>query len=102
MSPPAAISALSAAARFSVSGLVCGSAPPLAACTVDRLMGREGGAPFACAAIVAACALCYLGSTRAAITHQNHRTLALQTVGLAVPAVLLARVLGGPLLASAM
>jgi hypothetical protein len=81
---------------------VCGSAPTLAACAVDRLVGHEGSsAPFVCACVLGACALGYLGSRRADITHQSNRMLALQTMALAVPVVLFARALGGPLLASA-
>ena len=47
-------------------------------------------------------ALSYLGWLRASITHQEKRKLALQTCACVLPCVLLARAMGGLLLADAL
>ena len=98
MSPPAAISAASAALRILSGSLVCGGALPLVAALFNRVVA-DGTTTYLLTVAVAAVALSYLGSLRAVITHQARRRLALQTLTLAVPVLLLARTAGGLLLA---
>ena len=94
MSPPATVSAASAAARICAGSLVCGGAIPLVACLLDRVaMGAAAAHPFLVAVAIAA--LGYLGSVRASITHQGRKRLALQTLGLSLPVLVVARVAGG-------
>ena len=92
MAPPPPMSAGAAAVRIGVATLVCGSSLPLGAALLTRHLERES-AHLATLAI-AATALCYVGSMRATITHQDKRRLALQTLALGVPCVLFASLAG--------
>jgi hypothetical protein len=91
MSPPVAMGAVSAAARSFGSALVCGGALPLVAFVLHRVWPSMTYVAVVASAIAA---LCYLGSARASITHQGRRRLSLQTIAVAFPALLLARVAG--------
>lgn len=99
MSPPPAMSPSTAGVRVGGSAAVCGGALPLVTMVLHRAsqsMDDESLSPFAHLLLLglAAVALGYLGSLRAAITHQGKSRLALQTVGLALPCVLIARLAG--------
>lgn len=100
MSPPAAIGAFSAGARICGGSIVCGGALPLVAALLVRFerFASDPTAAYLVLVAVAACALAYLGNLRAAITHNSRKRLSLQTLVLAVPVVVLARVAGGLLL----
>lgn len=120
MAPPPAVSALAASVRIS-GGMLLSGVPLLllvAACsdsTPDGLRSSSHAAPppsaldaflhcspsYMLLLLAAALALCYLGSVRATITHQERRLLALQTCALALPCVVLARGAGSMLLRGA-
>ena len=103
MSPPSAVSALSAALRYGLALLVCGGALPLVGALLDRTSATDATSSssftpsYAVVVCLAVAALGYLGWLRAGITHQGRKSLALQTAAMALPVVLLARFAGAML-----
>ena len=112
MSPPPALTALSAASRVAGGMLACGGSLLVASVMLDRALSEpHRGAsssflgcstPYLVLLSLAMLALSYLGWLRASITHQEKRKLALQTCACVLPCVLLARAMGGLLLADAL
>ena len=114
MAPPPAIGAMAASVRITGGTLLSGvpllllAAWPAGTLTADRpSVASPVDAFLHCSASyllllsAAALALCYLGSVRATITHQEGRKLALQTCALAFPCVVIARAVGSALLREA-
>jgi len=102
MAPPPAVTALAAGTRVGGSMAVCGGALPLVALLIHRASlasDAETLAPHTYSGILclAAAALAYVGTLRAAITHQAKARLAMQTAALALPTVLLAWAAGSML-----
>jgi len=105
MSPPPAISPVAAAVRVGAGNLLAGlpllavaalfmsDAPPAAPASASGALVHCSTGYMLLLAL-AAVALCYLGSLRANITHQERSKLAVQTAAIAVPCVLLARAAG--------
>lgn len=85
MPPLPAVSPLSAAVRVCGATLACGGLLP----TVAWLGGHGPAARLGVLAIAVA-GLAYLGTLRASLTHGASRRLAVQTVGAALPCVLMA------------
>ena len=113
MSPPPALTALSAASRVAGGMLACGGSLLVSSVMLDRALSEppHRGAsssflgcstPYLVLLGLAMLALSYLGWLRASITHQEKRKLALQTCACVLPCVLLARAMGGLLLADAL
>ena len=101
MSPPPPISPVAAAMRAG-GGMLLGAAPLLLAWTaLDHILDSATSQSYLylLVMLLGALALGYVGSLRAAITHQKRTQLALQTSALVVPGVLLARLAGAVLLA---
>lgn len=99
MSPPPQISPVAAALR-SGSGMLLSAGPLLlGGLLYDHVMGGAAWHAYVLLVLLSAVALCCLGSLRASITHQKRAQLAMQTCALVVPGLLLARLVGGMLLA---
>ena len=107
--PPPTMTALSAAAQFCVPLVICGGALLLLAQLAARASPPASASPSTTGlppnqllglVSLALVALAYLGSLRAAITHQGRTTLGLQTVTIALPSALLAYLVGAHLLSS--
>ena len=96
MSPPPALTALSAASRVAGGMLACGGSLLVSSVMLDRALSEppHRGAsssflgcstPYLVLLSLAMLALSYLGWLRASITHQEKRKLALQTCACVLP-----------------
>lgn len=92
MSPPPTIGAIETASRISGGCLIAGGALPLVSAVADRAF--RGNNSYLLLLILGLAALAYVGTLRAAITHQGKRRLALQTVAAATPCLIVAHIIG--------